>query len=204
VLKVGGPAGLGFQPFHLRDMGKRTNMKRMWSPWRSQYIASFRNPPKKKKRGESLFTSAERAGDDDAQLIVWRGKYCFVIMNRYPYNNGHLMVVPYRQTSDIQQLTRDELAEVMETVQRAIRALDAEMAPEAYNFGANIGKASGAGVAEHIHFHVVPRWNGDTNFMPVLSDTKVISQDIQDTLKKLRKRLKTEEPVVKRRKQSRV
>jgi ATP adenylyltransferase len=179
-------------------------MKRMWSPWRSQYIASFREPPKKRKRGESLFTAAERAGDDDEHLIVWRGKHCFVIMNRYPYNSGHVMVVPFRQTSDIQQLTSAELTEVMETVQRVIRALDAEMGPEAYNFGANIGKASGAGVSDHIHFHVVPRWNGDTNFMPVLSDTKVISQDIRDSLKKLRTRLKTDNSQVKRRKLSRV
>jgi ATP adenylyltransferase len=179
-------------------------MERMWSPWRSKYIATFKNPPKKKKRGQSLFTSAQKAQDDDLQLIAWRGKHCFVIMNRYPYNSGHLMIVPYRQTSDIQELTRDEMAEVMETVQRVIRALDAEMKPEAYNFGANIGRASGAGVADHIHFHVVPRWNGDTNFMPVLTDTKVISQDIQDTLKKLRKRLKSEGYGIKRRGRSRV
>jgi ATP adenylyltransferase len=182
----------------------RSKMERMWSPWRSQYIATFKNPSKKKKRGESLFTAAEKAGDDDGQLILWRGTHCFVIMNRYPYNSGHLMIVPYRQTSDIQELTREELAEVMETVQRVIRALDVEMGPEAYNFGANIGRASGAGVADHIHFHVVPRWNGDTNFMPVLAETKVISQDIRETLKKLRKRLKIEASEVKRRRQSRV
>ena len=96
------------------------------------------------------------------------------------------MIVPYRQTSDIQELSLVELAEVMQMSQRAMRALDIVMHPQGYNFGANIGRASGAGIDEHVHFHVVPRWNGDTNFMPVLADTKVISEDMKSTLKKLR------------------
>ncbi|CAG1003927.1 ATP adenylyltransferase [Gammaproteobacteria bacterium] len=163
-------------------------MERMWSPWRSQYIATFKKKPAKKKRSRvSLFAAALKAKDDDRHLIVWRGKRCFVIMNRYPYNSGHLMVVPNRQTADVQSLTGEELAEIMQTVQRSIRALDDVMHPQGYNFGTNIGRVSGAGVADHIHFHVVPRWNGDTNFMPVLADTKVISEDMRDTLTKLRK-----------------
>ena len=162
----------------------------MWSPWRSKYIASFKKAPGRKRSRASLFTTALRAKDDDRHLIVWRGTLCFVIMNRYPYNSGHLMVVPNRQTADIQELTGEELAEIMQTVQRSIRALDDVMHPQGYNFGANIGRVSGAGVDDHIHFHIVPRWNGDTNFMPVLSDTKVISEDMRDTLKKLRKSFK--------------
>lgn len=162
-------------------------MQRMWSPWRSQYIGTFKKPPKRKKKGQSLFTSALKARDDDRHLIVWRGQYCFVIMNRYPYNSGHLMIVPYRQTSTLQDLTLVELAEIMQTAQRAMKALDAVMHPQGYNFGANIGRASGAGVDDHLHFHVVPRWNGDTNFMPVLGDTKVISEDLRATMKNLRK-----------------
>jgi ATP adenylyltransferase len=173
-------------------------MKRMWSPWRSRYIETFQHPPKKRQRGESLFTAAQRAGDDKENLIVWRGKTCFVIMNRYPYNSGHVMIVPYRQTANIQDLTRDELAEVMETAQRVMRALDAVVKPEGYNFGANIGRVSGAGVSDHIHFHVVPRWNGDTNFMPVLTETKVISEDMRATRKKLEKGLKLATVPVKR------
>ncbi len=165
-------------------------MERMWSPWRSKYIASFKKAPGRKRSRASLFTTALRAKDDDRHLIVWRGTLCFVIMNRYPYNSGHLMVVPNRQTADIQELTGEELAEIMQTVQRSIRALDDVMHPQGYNFGANIGRVSGAGVDDHIHFHIVPRWNGDTNFMPVLSDTKVISEDMRDTLKKLRKSFK--------------
>ena len=161
-------------------------MKRMWSPWRSQYIDSFKKP-RRKKGADSLFTTARKSRDDDKQLIVWRGKTCFVIMNRYPYNSGHLMVVPNRQTATIQELTAEELTEVMQTVQRSIRALDAVMGPQGYNFGANLGQVSGAGVDTHIHFHIVPRWSGDTNFMPVLADTKVISEDMRKTLKKLQK-----------------
>jgi ATP adenylyltransferase len=163
-------------------------MQRMWSPWRSAYIETFKMP-QRKKRG-SLFTAAVSAGDDDEHLIVWRGEHCFVIMNRYPYNSGHVMVVPYRQVADIQRLTPIELAEIMTMTQRSIRALDAVLGPHGYNFGANFGRVSGAGIENHIHFHIVPRWNGDTNFMPVLADTKVVSEDIRKTLKKLRKAFK--------------
>lgn len=160
----------------------------MWSPWRSAYIDTFKGKGsggRKKKR--SLFTDAWKSRDDDKNLIVWRGRYCFVIMNRYPYNSGHLMIVPYRQTGDFQDLTGEELGEVMSTVQRAIRALKVTMSPHGFNFGANLGRVSGAGVDGHVHFHLVPRWNGDTNFMPVLADTKVISEDMRKTLKKLQK-----------------
>jgi ATP adenylyltransferase len=163
-------------------------MQRMWSPWRSEYIETFKKPAKR-KRGGSLFSAALHAKDDDKHLIVWRGEHCFVIMNRYPYNSGHLMIVPNRVTSSFESLTLVELAEIMQTAQRVMKALHTVMGPQGYNFGANIGRASGAGVDDHIHFHIVPRWNGDTNFMPVLGDTKVISEDMKTTLKKLRRAL---------------
>lgn len=169
-------------------------MKRMWSPWRSAYIKTFKQPAKKRKNGRSLFSAAIRGKDDDKYFIVWRGELCFVIMNRYPYNSGHLMVVPYRQTADIGALTPAELTEIMTTVQRSIAALDAVMKPQGYNFGANLGRTAGAGVDDHVHFHIVPRWNGDTNFMPVLAETKVISEDMKTTLKKLRKAFKNAPP----------
>lgn len=160
----------------------------MWSPWRSQYIETFKGKAgKKKPRKQSLFTDAWKSRSDDRNLIVWRGRHCFVIMNRYPYNNGHVMIVPYRQTGDIQDLTPEELGEMMSTVQRAIQALNITMHPHGFNFGANLGRVSGAGVDNHVHFHLVPRWNGDTNFMPVLADTKVISEEMRKTLKKLQK-----------------
>ncbi len=165
-------------------------MKRMWSPWRSAYIETFKNPPRKKSK-KSIFTQALEANDDDKQFIVWRGKHCFVIMNRYPYNSGHMMIVPYRQVARFDELTDAELMDMMKATRRAIRALEKEMRPEGFNFGANFGRASGAGVNDHIHFHIVPRWNGDTNFMPVLTDTKVISEDMRVTLEKLRRSFKT-------------
>ena len=163
-------------------------MQRMWSPWRSKYIATFKSPKKKGKR--SLFTTALRGRDDTKHLIVWRGEHCFVIMNRFPYNSGHLLIVPYRQVSDIRDLRGEELAEIMTTVQRSVRALDAVMRPQGYNFGANFGRVSGAGIEDHVHFHIVPRWNGDTNFMPILADTKVVSEDMRRTLKNLQKAFK--------------
>jgi len=163
-------------------------MQRMWSPWRSKYIASFKESTgKRRSKGESLFTAAWKSGDDEANLVVFRRQHCFVIMNRYPYNSGHLMVVPARQVSDLRDLNLVELAEIMQTVQQAISALEEVMAPQGFNFGANLGRVSGAGIDDHIHFHVVPRWSGDTNFMPVLGDTKVISEDMHSTIKKLRK-----------------
>ena len=161
-------------------------MKRIWSPWRSKYIEGFKNPATKKGK-KSLFSVAHGARDDDRHMIVWRGEYCFVIMNLYPYNSGHLMIVPYRQTPDFEDLSAEEMAEIMATAKRAMKALHEIMKPQGFNFGANIGRVSGAGIDDHVHFHIVPRWNGDTNFMPVLSDVKVISEDMKATLKKLRK-----------------
>ncbi|MGA9116351.1 MAG: HIT domain-containing protein [Bacteroidota bacterium] len=161
-------------------------MKQIWSPWRSRYIETFAKPARKGKK-QSLFTAALRAGNDDREFIVWKGRLSFVIMNRYPYNSGHLLVVPYRQVPGLTDLTSDELLEMMEAVRRSMIALGKIMRPQGFNFGANIGRAGGAGVEQHVHFHVVPRWVGDTNCMPVLAGAKVISQDMKTTLRKLRR-----------------
>jgi ATP adenylyltransferase len=166
-------------------------MKRMWSPWRSAYIQTFKDPPKKPKSKKSLFIRALEENNDDKHYIIHRGKHCFVILNLYPYNSGHTMIVPYKQTGRFDALTDDELAEVMQLTRICIDALDKEMKPEGFNFGANLGRASGAGVNGHIHFHIVPRWNGDTNFMPILTDTKVISEDMRTTMLKLRRAIET-------------
>ncbi len=161
-------------------------MDRMWSPWRSQYIATFHEAEAKKPGDASIFTAALNAGDDTANLIVWRSALCFVIMNRYPYNSGHVMVVPNRQTDNLLSLSTEEQTDIMTTIQMAVRALLTTVHPEGFNIGANLGRVGGAGVDDHVHFHVVPRWNGDTNFMPVIADTKVISEDMKSTLAKLR------------------
>lgn len=162
-------------------------MQRMWSPWRSAYIDTFNKPAKKPRRGESIFTLAKNAGDDEAHLIVWRSPHCFVIMNRFPYNSGHLMVVPNRQVSDILELSGEEWHDITEAIQRSVRALKAIMNPQGFNIGANIGRVAGAGIDDHIHFHIVPRWNGDVNFMPVLSDVKIVSEDMARTYTRLKK-----------------
>ena len=162
-------------------------MDRMWSPWRSQYIATFHEPEERKPGDLSIFTKAMNAGDDDANLIVWRSDFCFVIMNRFPYNSGHVMIVPNRQTEDFLSLDTDERADIMRVIQMAVRALKETVHPEGFNIGANLGRVGGAGVDNHVHFHVVPRWNGDTNFMPVVADTKVISEDMKETLVRLQK-----------------
>ncbi len=164
-------------------------MQRLWSPWRSKYIGTFKSESKRRKK-ESLFTSAWKSGNDAQHLIVWRGTSCFVIMNRYPYNSGHLMIVPYRQVADFQDLSLVELAEMMQAAQRAVGALNRVMGPHGYNIGANLGRVAGAGIENHVHFHVVPRWNGDTNFMPVLGDTKVVSEEMRKTFRKLQKAFK--------------
>jgi ATP adenylyltransferase len=158
-------------------------MNKLWSPWRSQYIDSFLN---KDKNAECIFCEMSNGQIEDFEnLLVEKGKLTFTVLNLYPYNNGHLMIVPYAHKEDFNQLSVEENLEIMENLQKAMKALKMTIGPEGFNIGANFGKVSGAGIAEHIHFHIVPRWNGDTNFMPVLGDVKVISQDLLVTKKKL-------------------
>jgi ATP adenylyltransferase len=158
-------------------------MEKLWSPWRSQYIESFKTD---EKESECVFCEMK---DEDSEslsnLIVDRGPLTFTVLNLYPYNNGHLMVVPYRHTSDFLSLTDEEGREIMKKMRDAYKALKEVLRPEGINMGLNLGRVAGAGIHEHVHFHIVPRWNGDTNFMPVLGEVKVISQDLIETKKKL-------------------
>jgi ATP adenylyltransferase len=158
-------------------------MKRLYSPWRSQYIATFKN--EKPKKGESLFTRILRQNKDEKNLVILRKKHCFVMMNLYPYNSGHLMIVPYTQTPTMSGLSTETLTEVMETLAQMQEILTNVMKPHGFNIGANIGRVAGAGIDDHIHFHIVPRWNGDTNFMPTLGDVKVVSEDMKATYTKI-------------------
>ena len=158
-------------------------MEKLWSPWRSQYIDAFKD---KKSDGGCIFCNAGKESVDDGNsLVVEKGELTFTVLNLYPYNNGHLMVVPYRHLNDPGQLTREENIEVMEKLNLAMKALKSTSGPEGFNIGANIGKVGGAGIDQHIHFHIVPRWNGDTNFMPVLGEVKILSQDLLATKKLL-------------------
>ena len=159
-------------------------MERLFSPWRSQYISTFKN--EKPRKGESLFSRILREKKDSKNLVIVRKNHCFVMMNLYPYNSGHLMIVPYQQTSEMSDLSVEEMSEIMETSSQMIEILKKVLKPQGFNFGANLGRAAGAGVDDHIHFHIVPRWIGDTNFMPTLSDIKVVSEDMRETFKKIK------------------
>lgn len=160
-------------------------MEKIWSPWRSKYIDSFKSDEDPSK---CVFCQMKDQNQSDLDnLLVDKGLYTFTVMNLYPYNNGHLMVIPFRHTNDFKSLDNNELIEIMEKLQLAQKALSNAINPHGFNIGANIGRVAGAGVEDHIHFHIVPRWNGDSNFMPVIGDVKVISQDLKETKIKLLK-----------------
>ncbi len=153
---------------------------KIFAPWRSEYILSGDTNP-----SGCIFCDYPKQDKDEENLIVYRGKLCFVIMNRYPYNAGHLMVIPYRHLHNFAEMTTDELAELMQLVQKAVATLTIVMYPDGFNIGMNIGKVAGAGIDQHLHMHVVPRWNGDTNFMPVISDTRVISEALESVWRRI-------------------
>jgi ATP adenylyltransferase len=148
--------------------------QRLWAPWRLEYI-------KGPKADECIFCTKPEAGDDRGSYIVRRGEHCFVMLNAFPYNNGHLMVAPYRHVPSIEELEGDALLELMTLAQQGLGALRAAYAPEGFNLGINQGKVAGAGVEHHVHLHVVPRWGADTNFMPVIGDTRVLPQSLDDS-----------------------
>lgn len=157
-------------------------MESLHAPWRIEYILS----PKPPRSDASLFTQIARSSDDVEHLVVARERTCFALLNRYPYNGGHLMVVPYKQVSELSGLTDDELTGLMQLTRRCVEALTRLMKPDGFNIGMNVGRSAGAGIEEHLHLHIVPRWNGDTNFMPVLADTKVLPEALADTAARLR------------------
>jgi len=159
-------------------------MDTLHSPWRIEYILS----PKPELK-EGLFARIAQSSDDVENLVVVRDRTCFALLNKYPYNGGHLMVVPYQEVPDLNGLTDEELADLWKLTRRCIAALTAVMKPDGFNVGINLGKVAGAGIAEHLHVHVVPRWNGDTNFMPVLANTTVLPEALKDVAAKLRAEL---------------
>ncbi len=154
-------------------------MERLWAPWRLQYITAD-------KTEGCIFCVFPARQSDREDRILHRGRHAFVIMNAFPYSNGHLLIAPYRHTADLAELDDEESLEVMQLVQRSIRVLGEAVRPDGINVGVNQGTAAGAGIADHIHVHVVPRWNGDTNFMPVFADVKVIPEALEVTYDKLK------------------
>jgi ATP adenylyltransferase len=155
---------------------------RIWAPWRLAYVKDAA----KDNEEECIFCAKPAADADEENLIVHRGERSFVILNLYPYTNGHLMVAPYEHTARIQDLPAETVAEMMSLAQRAMNRLEAVYDPHGYNVGFNQGRVAGAGVEHHIHMHVVPRWGGDTNFMPVIADTKVMPQTLEQSYEALK------------------
>jgi ATP adenylyltransferase len=150
--------------------------ERLWAPWRLEYVAGGADQP------GCIF--CDRAHGDD--LVVHRGRHAFALMNLYPYSNGHLMIAPYRHVPLPGGLDSDERAEMWELLDAALGSLSRAMSPDGYNAGLNLGRVAGAGVEHHLHLHVVPRWNGDTNFMPVLGETRVLPELLAQTYERLR------------------
>ena len=155
-------------------------MKKLWAPWRGKYV-------KLENLKGCIFCDKPRLGKDRKSYILKRSRHSFSMLNIYPYNNGHLMVAPFRHVNDLSKLTKAETQDLMELLKQTKKILDKTLKPQGYNIGLNIGRIAGAGYESHIHMHIVPRWSGDTNFMPILTDTKVMPQALDDLYKQLKK-----------------
>lgn len=159
-------------------------MESLHAPWRIDYILA-----PKAHCDLSLFAQIAQSSEDEANYVIARDRTCFALLNRYPYTGGHLMTVPYKQAVDFNDLTDEEMTDLMRLTRRCQNALTKIMKPEGFNIGINLGKVAGAGIAEHLHIHVVPRWNGDTNFMPVIAHTTVVPQALAELAATLRSAL---------------
>jgi len=155
--------------------------KNLWAPWRIEYIQGL---------GESsgcfICHNLANPQDDNKNLVLWRSSYCIVMLNRFPYNNGHLLIAPARHIPDLEEATDEELLEMTKLVRESQKALSLAIEPHGFNVGMNFGRCAGAGLPEHLHIHLVPRWNGDTNFMSVCSDTEIISQSMNELFEQLK------------------
>ncbi|MCX8092088.1 MAG: HIT domain-containing protein [Verrucomicrobiae bacterium] len=156
-------------------------MESLHAPWRIEYILA-----PKDEQSEHLFERIAQSNDDEANLVIARDRTCFALLNRYPYNGGHLMVVPYKRAADLNELTDGELTDLWVLTRRCINAVRQVMRPDGFNIGINLGQVAGAGILGHLHIHVVPRWRGDTNFMPVIAHTSVVPQALRELAAQLR------------------
>jgi ATP adenylyltransferase len=153
-------------------------MKRIWATWRMKYILGD-------KTANCVFCEALLARDDAARYVLHRSAQSALMLNKYPYINGHMMVVPYQHTGDLLELDRETIGDMMQLTQRGLRMLRGAMNPHGFNVGMNLGQAAGAGIQDHVHIHIVPRWENDTNFMPILGEVRVIPESLDDTYSKL-------------------
>ena len=162
-------------------------MERLYAPWRMAYVDQPDKDAAPSGATGCIFCDKAAQDEDEANLIVCRGRQAFVLLNLFPYNNGHLMVAPYQHTARLDELDDAATLEMMTLVKQAQAALHEAFRPEGYNLGMNLGRSAGAGIADHLHLHIVPRWNGDTNFMPVLAEVKVLPDALQSSAEKIRR-----------------
>jgi ATP adenylyltransferase len=155
--------------------------ERLWAPWRMKYIEGM---DVSGSQG-CIFCDKPLEDNDEKNFILYRGITCYLILNVFPYNNGHLLVVPFCHTSEMEGLNSETRLEMMDLSALAVKAVKSIMRPDGFNLGINMGRSAGAGIADHLHLHVVPRWNGDTNFMPVIGSTKVISEGLEDNYRRV-------------------
>jgi len=163
----------------------------LWAPWRMEYISRWSG---ERGKQECIFCIAASSSRDEDNLVIARSEHGIAILNAFPYNTAHVMVAPRRHVPRIEMLEEYEVVDLFKLVKTVIRAIDEEYRPEGYNIGLNIGRVAGAGVESHLHIHIVPRWSGDTNFMPIIAETKVIPEDLRTTLKRLKNKLATSSP----------
>jgi ATP adenylyltransferase len=157
-------------------------MEPLHAPWRIEYILA----PKEKPAGGSIFSKIGQSGEDEKNYVISRAKSCYAVLNSFPYTGGHILAAPYKEVADLDGLTEQEMTDLMVMVRRCQRALKEVMKPDGFNIGINLGRVAGAGIVEHLHIHIVPRWNGDTNFMPVIAETTVLPEALRDVAARLR------------------
>ena len=158
------------------------SMEKLWAPWRMPFIQST----KKKKPSDCIFCKASRERKDKANFVLGRGEYSVALLNIFPYNNGHLMIAPMRHTGDFNRISGVEWQDMMALMGECQRALEKTLHPHGYNIGINLGRAAGAGIEDHLHIHLIPRWAGDTNFMTAIGETRVLPEDLTQTASRLR------------------
>lgn len=166
---------------------EKSGVKHLWATWRAKYVTS------KNKDSCCVFCDKIKSSNDEKTHLLYRGENCFVALNIYPYNTGHIMIIPYKHINDILLLSNDESREMMNLLKYFTKILKKVMSPEGFNIGFNIGKAAGAGIADHIHLHLLPRWSGDTNFMSTIANVRVIPENLDSTYKKIKMEIKIEE-----------
>jgi ATP adenylyltransferase len=156
-------------------------MDHLWAPWRATYVSEKNNP------NRCIFCEAAASGDDEGNLVVYRGRLSFIMLNRFPYTSGHLMIAPYAHVSRLQQANQETTAEIMQLSRSGERVIEQMYTPDGLNLGMNLGEAAGAGIQQHIHMHLLPRWKGDANFMTSVANTRVVSEALQESYAKLRR-----------------